>query len=31
VSFAAAVSQGIVDDRDVQGTGTLYSLFTDIR
>ena len=30
VSFAAAVSQGIVDDRDVQGTGTLYSLFTDI-
>lgn len=30
VSFAAAVSQGIVDDRDVQGTGTLYSLFTDV-
>jgi hypothetical protein len=30
VSFAAAVSQGVVDDRDVQGTGTLYSLFTDV-
>lgn len=30
VSFAAAVSQGVVDDRDVQGTGTLYALFTDV-
>jgi len=30
VSFAAAVSQGVVDDRDVQGTGTLYSLWTDV-
>jgi hypothetical protein len=30
VSFAAAASQGIVDDRDVQGTGTLSALFTDV-
>jgi hypothetical protein len=30
VSFAAAVSQGIVDDRDVQGTGTLYALFDEV-
>lgn len=30
ISFAATASQGIVDDRDVQGTGTLYSLFTDV-
>jgi hypothetical protein len=30
VSFAAAVPPAVVDDRDVQGTGTLYSLFTDV-
>lgn len=30
VAFAGAVSQGIVDDRDVQVTGTVYSLFTDV-
>jgi len=30
ISFAGAVSQGIVDDEDVQGTGTLYALFDEI-
>ena len=30
LSFAAAVSQGIVDDRDVQGTGTTYLLFDEL-
>lgn len=29
-AFAAAVSQGVTDDRDVQGTGTASALWTDL-